>query len=203
MMMMRSTRKEFLIKTQFCKLRVTLRSRVLRGVYTLVRDTGRCLSCWRQGQQDKDAQPCSGHENCITRTKGDKTRHLWNSVCMKQWVLLCELALGVGYMGLPGSYTSSCVLPVYVAGQRRSNPGLMLGLLVLSSHDGTCGGRRSLLFRSDLSSARDVMQRYTHLYWSNEDRRVRSGVLHQASGGAHFVQKLFERPSHTIREYTN
>ena len=58
-----------------------------------------------------------------------------------------------GYLGLPGSYASSCVLPINVAGQRRSSPGLMLGLLVLSSHDGTCGGRRSLLFRSDLSSA--------------------------------------------------
>ena len=31
----------FLIKTQLCKPRVILRSRVLRGVYTLVKDTGR------------------------------------------------------------------------------------------------------------------------------------------------------------------
>ena len=38
----------------------------------------------------------------------------------------------------------------------------MLGLLVLSSHDGTCGGRRSLLFLGDISSAlRDVMQKHT------------------------------------------
>ena len=37
----------------------------------------------------------------------------------------------------------------------------MLGFL-LSSHDGTCGGRRSLLLRSDLSSALDVMHRHTH-----------------------------------------
>ena len=66
-------------------------------------------------------------------------------------------------MGLPGLYASSCVLPVYVAGQRRSSPGLMLGLLVLSSHDGTCSGRRSLRLRSDLSSALlDIMQRHTH-----------------------------------------
>ena len=36
-----------------------------------------------------------------------------------------------------GVYASSYVLPVYVAGQRRSNPSLMLGLLALSSHDGT------------------------------------------------------------------
>ena len=69
----------------------------------------------------------------------------------------------MGHLGLPGSYANSCVLPVYVAGQRRSSPGLMLGLLVLPSHDGTCGGRRSLLFRSDLSSALDVMQRHTHI----------------------------------------
>ena len=73
-----------------------------------------------------------------------------------------ELTFGVAYLGLPGSYASSCVLPVNVAGQRRSSPGLMLGLLVLSNHDGTCGGRRSLLFRNDLSSALDVMQRHTH-----------------------------------------
>ena len=65
-------------------------------------------------------------------------------------------------MGLPGLCASSCVLPVYVAGQRRFSPGLMLGFLVLSSHDGTCDGRRSLLFRSDLSSDLDVMQRHAH-----------------------------------------
>ena len=59
-------------------------------------------------------------------------------------------------MGLPGLYASFCVLPVYVAGQRRSGPGLMLAVLVLSSHEGTRGGRRSLLFRSDPSSALDV-----------------------------------------------
>ena len=47
-----------------------------------------------------------------------------------------------------------------VAGQRRSSRGLMLGLLELSSQDRTCGGRRSLLLRSDLSSALDVMQRH-------------------------------------------
>ena len=33
--------KDFFIKTQLCKLRVILLSRVLPGVYTLVRDTGR------------------------------------------------------------------------------------------------------------------------------------------------------------------
>ena len=38
----------------------------------------------------------------------------------------------------------------------------MLGLLVLSNHSGTCVGRRSPLFRSDLSSALDVMQGHTH-----------------------------------------
>ena len=75
----------------------------------------------------------------------------------------------------------------------------MFGLLVLSSHDETCGGRRSLLFRNDLSSALDVMQRHAHtpVLIENEDRRVRSGVLHQASGGAHLILKLFERPSPT------
>ena len=53
-----------------------------------------------------------------------------------------KLTFGVGYFGLPGSYVSFCVLLVYVTGQRRSSPGLMLGLSVLSSHhDGTCGER--------------------------------------------------------------
>ena len=37
----RSTIFFFLMKTQLCKLRVILGSRVLRGVYTLVKDTGR------------------------------------------------------------------------------------------------------------------------------------------------------------------
>ena len=32
----------------------------------------------------------------------------------------------------------------------------------LSSHDGTCGERRSLLLRSDLSSSFDAMRRHTH-----------------------------------------
>ena len=36
----RSTKKIF-DQTQHCKLRVILRSQVLRGVYTLVKDTGR------------------------------------------------------------------------------------------------------------------------------------------------------------------
>ena len=36
---MRSTKNDFLIKTQLCKLGVILRSRVLRGVCTLVKDT--------------------------------------------------------------------------------------------------------------------------------------------------------------------
>ena len=69
-------------------------------------------------------------------------------------LLQCELMVAVGYLGLLGSYASSCLLPVDVADQRTSSPGLMLWLVVLSSHDGTCGGRRSLLlFRSDVSSA--------------------------------------------------
>ena len=37
-----------------------------------------------------------------------------------------------------------------------------------------------------------------HLCWSIEGRRVRSGVLHQALGGAHLILKLFERQSHTL-----
>ena len=57
-------------------------------------------------------------------------------------ILVCELTLGVGYLGLPGSYASSCVLPVYVAGQRRSSPGLMLGLLMCYvCMRGICGTR--------------------------------------------------------------
>ena len=51
---------------------------------------------------------------------------------MKQLVLECfELTVGVGYLGLPGSYGSSCALPVTVAGQRTSSPGLTLGLIVV------------------------------------------------------------------------
>ena len=46
---------------------------------------------------------------------------------MKQKV--SKLAFGVGFSGLPGLYASFCALPVYVAGQRRSSPGLMLGFL--------------------------------------------------------------------------
>ena len=38
-------------------------------------------------------------------------------------------------MGLLGLYASSCVLLVQVADLRRSSPGLVLGLLVLPSHD--------------------------------------------------------------------
>ena len=53
---------------------------------------------------------------------------------MKHQVLQqCELAFAVGYLGLPGLYASSCVLPVYVAGQRTSSPGLMLGLFAVES----------------------------------------------------------------------
>ena len=85
-----------------------------------------------------------------------------NSVRMKQKVLQCEFTFEVGYLGPPGSCAGSYLLPVHVAGQRRSSPGLMFGLLERSSHDGTCGGRRSLLFRRDLSSALDEMQRHTH-----------------------------------------
>ena len=33
-----------------------------------------------------------------------------------------------------------------MGGKRRSSQGLVLGLLVLSSHDGTCGGDRSLIY---------------------------------------------------------
>ena len=55
----------------------------------------------------------------------------------------------------------------YVAGQRRSSPGLLLGLLVLSSHDGTCGGRRSLLFRSCVIANLVAFTSYLHSmsYW--------------------------------------
>ena len=76
--------------------------------------------------------------------------------------------------------------------------------LYTSSHNGTFGGRGSLLLHSDLSSA--LMTRcnakkgtLTHMYWSIQDRRVRSGVLlHQSSSAANLILKLFERPSHTV-----
>ena len=76
---------------------------------------------------------------------------------------------GVAYLGLPCSHASTCVLPVYVAGQRRSSPGLLLGLLVLSSHDETYGGRRSLLFRSDLASAYTTGVVYIHAKLDQEE----------------------------------
>ena len=44
------------------------------------------------------------------------------------------------------------------------------------------------------------MQRHTRtpvVYRSNENRRVRSGFLRQASG-AHLILKIFQRPSHTL-----
>ena len=47
---------------------------------------------------------------------------------------------GVGYLGLPGSYASSCVLPVNLAGQRRSSPGL------ITLHINMCHLRRSRFF---------------------------------------------------------
>ena len=66
------------------------------------------------------------------------------------------------WVSLPGLYESSCVLPVYVAGQRRSSPGLMLGFFccrVMMEHavdvDRYCS-------EVTLSSALDVMQRHTH-----------------------------------------
>ena len=81
---------------------------------------------------------------------------------MNETIVNVRVNFWSGLLGSTGLYASSCVLPVYVAGQRRSSPSLMLGPLVLSSRDGPCGGRRSLLLRSDLSSALDVMQRHTH-----------------------------------------
>ena len=96
--------------------------------------------------------------------------------------------------------TIRCVLPVYVAGQQRSRPGLMLGL-VLSSNDASCGECRPLPFQSDFSSALGV-ERKTHNHtpiWI-ENRRLRSCVLHQASGGALDPKVLRTLISHDTRE---
>ena len=65
-------------------------------------------------------------------------------------------------MGLLGLYASSCVLCI-CGRPAEVQPRPDARLFLLSSHDGTCGGRRSLLLRSDISSALDVMQRHTHL----------------------------------------
>ena len=111
-----------------------------------------------------------------------------------------EVTFGVGSLGLPGSSAYSCVYSLYIhmwQASVRSSPGLMLGLLVLSSHDGACSGRRSPLFQSDLFFGLDVLHRRTYTSVS-EDRRVRSGVLHQGSGGAHLILKFLEPPSHTL-----
>ena len=88
-------------------------------------------------------------------------------------------------MGLPGLCASSCVLPVYVAGQRRSSPDLMSTPdFFVSSDDVTCGERRSLLLPSDISSALDVMQGHTHTPVL-VDRRPTSEMLRSASAVGH------------------
>ena len=69
-----------------------------------------------------------------------------------------KLNIGAGYLGLPGFYESSRVLPVYVVGQQKPSPGLMLGGFVLSSHDGTFG-RQTSIAPVPLSSNLDVMRK--------------------------------------------
>ena len=144
---MRSTQNHFLVKTQLSSqaARDTSIARVTGCVYTLVKDNTPLLMPGSTGLT-RSALFCA-RKLYNPHLEGDETRHLWNSVCMHKTIHICysELTFGVGCLGLPGSYASSFVLPVYVAGQPRSSPGLMLGLLVLSGHDGTCGGRRSLL----------------------------------------------------------
>ena len=121
-----------------------------------------------------------------------------------------ELTFGVGYLGPPGLYASdtSCVLPGCVAGQRRSSPGLMLGLLfiVLSSHDETCGGRRSpLLFRSDLNSALDAYENaHSHICIDRVKTDERDlALVHQASRNALEPKALRTPISHTPSEYVH
>ena len=92
---------------------------------------------------------------------------------------------------------------MYVAGRRRSSPGLMLGLFccrVMIEHavdvDRYCSKVISLLLFSCCYA--DAHSRAC-MYGSNEDPRGRSGDLHhQASGNALLVLKLFERLSHTL-----
>ena len=78
----------------------------------------------------------------------------------------------------------------------------MLGLLVLSSHNGTCGGRRSLLFRGDVSpAALDVMRRHTHTPVLIEGRptsEILALCIARRRGGCTldpYVLMLFEHPS--------
>lgn len=58
--------------------------------------------------------------------------------------------------------------------------------------DGYCSEEISLLCLLMLCEATP-----THLYRSSEYGRVKSGVLPQASGSAHLILRLFERPSDT------
>ena len=84
-------------------------------------------------------------------------------------------------------------------------PGPDALVLLLSIHDGTCGGRRSLLLRSYLSSALDLMQRHTHkpvlIEW-----RPTSEIWISASIRRRWYtvdpKALWAPMSHTTREYT-
>ena len=99
------------------------------------------------------------------------------------------------------------VSPLYMwQASGRSSPDLMLGLLGLSSHDATCGGRRSLLFRGDLSCAPDVMQRLTHtpvlIEWRPTSEIWRSAL--SGVGRCTLDPNALRAPiSHTAREYAN
>ena len=140
---------------------------------------------------------CSAHGNGIIRIEGNN----------KTSVTKCfELTFGVGYLGLPGSYASSCALPVNMTGQRRSSPGLKLGLSMPSSHDGTCGGRRWLPFRCHLSFAFHVMQVHTPTPALIERRPTRE-IWRSAVGLGQCTldpRKALRTPnSHTTMEDTN
>ena len=183
---------------------------------SIARVTGCCV-CPREGYRSVTPllmpgptglrrQPCFEHENCTTPIKGDRTRRLWNSLCIKHLVLKWfELTIGMGYLGLPGLHASSCVFPVNMAGQRRSSPGLTLGML-LSSHERIRGGCRSLLFGSDLSySPDDVMQFHTHTPVMAESRPT-SEIWRSSSGvGRCTLDPIAFRThtSHTTGKYTN
>ena len=81
---------------------------------------------------------------------------------MKQYVLQCELAVGMGYLGLPGFVRKFLCTPCICGRPAEVQPRPDARGFLLLSHYGTCGGRRSLLLRSDLSSALNVMSRHTH-----------------------------------------
>ena len=122
------------------------------------------------------------------------------TICVLVWVSFWS-----GLLGSTGVVRKFLCTP-YVCGRPAEvQPRPDARVSVLSSHDGICGGRRSPLLRSDLSSALDAMQRQTHtpvlIEWrpTIEIWRSASGV-----GRCTLDPKALRVPiPPTTREYTN